>query len=208
MPELVTIRVESPGGLVHARSAAELQTQARAIADQFANETAPLRDGLTLWFGWGPVVLREAADGWMLRAPDYAGDPRGETDDLSLTIWVTVSLIATASTARVEPTSIAYTDDVILVRDALVAPLISMTRARTNTAGDSGWFIEPFPPTADRERSADRLERMPAWRVLKARRDAVRAMSLPAGVSAIVEPDSIRVIVRDSDRSVLASGPL
>lgn len=207
-PVIVASRVQTVGGDVHAFSVQELAPRALGIIREFVRLATPLRDGYVVELGWGPLVLRARDDGWVVRAPDYAGDPRSEIDDLSLAIWIVVSLTAAASAAGVEPAAISYSDDVIMVKDALVSPMLSMTRTATGTSGNSGWFVEPFPPTGDRDWTPDRLERLPAWRVLGERREVARAFALPVGVSAIIQPGAIRVIVRDDDREVLASGPL
>ncbi|MGW9112073.1 hypothetical protein [Microbacterium sp. NPDC055683] len=206
---VTTITSSAGGATIRATASVELEALAQGVISTFEERSADWRDGYSIGFGWGPLFLREEDGGYRVVAPDFAVDPRGgTTDDLTLSIWLMVALNALPTAAGVDAADIAYDDDVICVKGWQERGMLSLTRIATTTPHDSGWFVEPFPPESAEPWRADQLVRLPAWQVLRARRAVARCLALPVGVTAIVEGDVVRTLVRDSDREVLAGGPL
>ena len=207
-PVIEVVRVPAGPTFLEAQVVSELRPQAEGILALFAQHASELADGFSLWVGWGPLTVRASAGGFTVEAPDYATDPRASTtSDLSLVIWLIVGMQAITTGSDVAPEEVSYTDDVIVTRGALEAPMLVMSRTAERSPGDSGWFVEPFPQSADRDWTPSDLERMPAWRVLQSRREVARALALPSGYSVIVQPDAIRAVVREADNAVVLSGP-
>ncbi|GAA4771504.1 hypothetical protein [Microbacterium gilvum] len=206
--DVISIRSSATGRTIRATAAADLEALARGILTEFEEHAPAWRDGYTIELGWGPLTLRADGEEIIVVAPDYARDPAHTTEDLSLTIWLAVSLNALPSAAGLSAAQISFDDDVICVKEWERHPLLSLTRIATTTPRDSGWFVEPFPPASDEPWRAEQLVRLPAWRVLQERRAVARSFGLPVGVTAIVEGDAVRTLVRESDRAVLAEGPL
>lgn len=209
MPETVVVRSAGGGRELRTRCVPEVATLAEGLLAELEKHAEQWRDGYGLQPGWGPLVLREEGDGFVVTAPDYAGDPRSElTDDITLAIWMSVSLTAAPRAARLEPRDIAWDDDVICAIGWEQADRLQLSRIETTTPGDSGWFIDAFPSVKEGELEAHEMVRLPAWRILQLRRAAARAMALPPTVKVVVDGDRIQAIVRTSDGAVLNEAPL
>ncbi|MGW8483805.1 hypothetical protein ACWGJP_11770 [Microbacterium sp. NPDC055903] len=207
--ETVTVTATGAGVGIRATVAVELEALAQGVLTTFVEHESRWRDGFRIPFGWGPLSLRTEDAGYRVVAPDYETDPfEGVKEDLTLAISFMGALDALPTAAGVEATAIAFDDDVICVREWERHPMLSLSRIDTTTAKDSGWFVEPFPPTSTVPWRPEQLVRLPAWRVARARRAVGRCFALPVGVAAIVDGDSVRTVVREGDREVLAGGAL
>ncbi|SEF12730.1 hypothetical protein SAMN04489740_4280 [Arthrobacter alpinus] len=206
--EMKTITRDVAGTRLTATAAAELQPMIDGLLGEFERLRADWFDGYELWLGWGPLYLSERDGGFVVTSPDYARNPRTDRSDvITAAIALTVGQSSIITAAEVQPEDVGFDDAVICVREWEAESMLSMSRISSTTPGDSGWFIEPFPP-ADRAKSwqPDELVRLPAWRVLQLRAAVARALPLPVGVSAIIDGDRVRVVIRDSE--ILANGPL
>lgn len=175
---------------------------------EFEKHAADWKDGYSRQPGWGPLVLRAESDGFVVTSPDYGGDPRSEdTDNISLAIWMMVSLMAAPKAAGVEPQDISWDDDVICVIGWEQHDRLQLSRIATTTPKDSDWFIDALP-SLKAELTVDDMVRLPAWQILRTRRAAARALALPTTVKAIVVGDRIEAVVRNGDGAVLTEAPL
>ncbi len=205
----VTVTSGVSGVTIRATVTLELEPLAQGVLNTFLEHASQWRDGYSLPFGWGQLVLRAEDSGYRVVAPAYEADPLGSVDDdLTFAIQYMLALDALPKAAGVEAAQIAFDDDVICVRGWEQHPMLSLSRINATTRKDSGWLVEPFPPASTEPWRAEQLVRLPAWRVLRARRAVARCLALPVGVTAIVERDVVRTLVRESDREVLAGGAL
>ena len=184
-----------------------LRGQLQALLDEIAQLTGPPRDGFVVQFGWSPVILRDRGDSYALVARDYADDPNTDTDDLSLVLWLAQALIAVAERAGVQPETVRDSDAVIAVPGVLESGRVTMTRGPAAEEGDSGWLLEADPLPADRNYRPDQLVQLQTWQLLRTHVHAARALALPAGTRAVIEPGGVRLVTRAQDDEVLATGP-
>jgi hypothetical protein len=211
MTETQTVTIEVDGAAVSASALVELRGQLSGVLEAFRPFAAEFRDGFSLQLGWGPFLLRADGPGrYTVVSPDYSVNSGDEvTDDLSVALWVLVGQLSVLSRASIdEPVPTAFDDAVIVSKRALNAPRWAMTRTNP-TPGDSGWYIDVYPtPPGDSALSASEMVRYTAADLLRYNDSAVRALLLPPGIAAVVSEDSVDVVFRESDVTILAQGPL
>ncbi|WP_301799943.1 hypothetical protein [Nocardioides sp. ChNu-153] len=198
--ETVTARI---GGVeVRATARARMAPLAQGVLNQVAAlGTAPV-DGLAAAPGWGPFTLRARDGGFVVVAPAYETDAAQETEDLSHALTIDLEQVRVAGASRARATFARFDQRVIGVRGCLDAPALLLKRDHVTNPTDSGWFVEPFPPTADRSWTPERLAAWPAWEVARRRWDVGRALALPHGYVAVVEAGRV-VQVRDASDAVV-----
>lgn len=204
-----TVRSDATGREIRATVMDDLEALALGILREFEKYADEWRDGFAIQLGWGPFALREDDGAFIVTSPDYSADPRtDQTDDITLAVWIMVSLLAAPRSAGVEEAHIAWDDDVICVRGWEQQERLQLSRIETTTPKDSGWFIDRLPSMKAGEYAPADLVRVPAWGILQKRDAAARALALPTTVKAIVVGDRIQTIVRASDSEILTSEAL
>ncbi|MGP4976476.1 hypothetical protein [Brachybacterium tyrofermentans] len=207
--DMTTIRSDRTGTQIRATALPDLEPQTAGLISQFEEFSEEWRDGFMLQIGWAPLWLREDDDGFTILTRDFQGDPRtASTEDLTLTIWMMVSLLHTAQTAGVEPVDVAWDDRVICIDGWDKADLIQLTRETERRAGDSGWLVDTSPPASRDEPSADEMTAIPVWRMLQLRPAVARAFSLPSTTATLVKGDHIVAIFDNTTRQSLFQGKL
>lgn len=207
--EVISRSVTADGRTLRASVVAPLEPVLNDLFEILLKRSADWRDDFTLWFGWGPIILREGGDTpheFVAHCPDYREDPNSsETDDLTQGIWPVVAMTQVLPAAGVEGQEIECAEDVICVIGWEESEMLQLSRIETTTPDDSGWFIEPFPNERTEPWATEELVRLPAWRVVQLRPAVMRALALPVGIAAIVQGDDVRAVIRESDREILAS---
>ncbi|WP_105566198.1 hypothetical protein [Microbacterium halophytorum] len=207
--DLTTTRSNRTGKEIRATALAEVVAQAEGLISQFEEFADEWRDGFTLQIGWAPLWLREEDGGFTVLTRDFRNDPRtASTDDLTLAIWMMVSLMHTTQTAGVEPEDVAWDDRVICIDGWDTADLIQLTREAEHRVGDSGWLVDTSPPASRGEPAADDLTAIPVWRMLQLRPAVARALSLPSTTVTLVKGDQITAIFDVASRKPLFTGQL
>lgn len=189
--------------VVRGHTTSDLIPYAEGIFEVLRDVAQDLRDGYTLWFGWGPIFLKAAPHGYTLISPDYAQDPRVDrTEDLSIALWTLVGQVGLINSVGVEPTEIGFEDDVIVEQGWDTAPDLELQRQESSREGDSGWTISVFP-TRDRQFDPKRYERIPAWKALQLRPTVTHALTLPHDTSTVMAGNEVLVVFRMSDGAKL-----
>ena len=186
----------------------ELQSAVDGGIAAFRASGAEPADGVRVDIGWGPFVLKQTGDRrFVVVTPHYAGTAdRGSTDDLTLGLWALAAQVQLAELVGVDGVPPSFADRVIIAKRALSAPGWAMTR-EPPSAGDSGWFVDVFPSLDDASGlGVGDLVAVPASELLHIRKQAVRVLSLPPGVVAVVGEDSVDAVIRESDGTVLFRG--
>lgn len=204
-PELVTVRETVDGTWIEASALGSMESVLRATIATFAQQRAAWRDGYSLWMGWGPLDLAAEGDGYVVTSPDYTRNPETDTTrDLSSAMWVLMGQALLTQEARVEPVEVQYGDDVIVTREWQDSRMLALSRVDPD-GDDSGWFIQPFPPRTEGGWDASELERIRLWEAVQLREAVGRVLALPPGITGIIDGESVRTVVRDSDQTVLAA---
>lgn len=192
--------------VVRGYATSDLIPYAEGIFEVLRDVQDDLRDGYTLWFGWGPIFLEAEQYGYTLTVPDYAQDPRVDrTEDLSIALWTLVGQAGLIDSIDVEPAEIGFDDEVIVEQGWDSAPDLELQRQESGREGDSGWTISVFS-TKDRQFDPERYERIPAWKVLQLRPRVTQALTLPADTATVMAGDDVLVVFRLSDGAKLFDG--
>jgi hypothetical protein len=208
---LETVKVEIDGVDLTARAMGELEQQARGVLESFRPYRSEFRDGFALQLGWGPFILRAEHDrSFSVVTPDYTRPDGGDavTEDLTIALWTLVGQTIVLQKAAIdEPVPTSSTDDVIVADRALDAERWAMTRIQPRDH-DSGWYIDAYPTPSGPAVGPEQMTRYPASRLLHLHKHAVRVLFLPPGIAAVVSGDGVDAVFRESDFSMLATGPL
>lgn len=206
---LETVRVEIDGVGLTARAMSELEQQARGVLESFRPYRSEFRDGFSLQLGWGPFILLAQPDGSLaVVTPDYTQQGAEVTDDLTIALWTLVGQTLVLQKAAIdEPVATSYSDDVIVANRALDAEQWAMTRIQPRDH-DSGWYIDTYPTPPGPALGPEQMTRYPASRLLQFNKHAARVLFLPPGIAAVVSEDGVDAVFRESDFSMLATGPL
>lgn len=197
------------GVSIHASAAPALAPALDRLVAQFELDHERWCHGFAVWSGWGPFWLISVNGGFVIQSPDYSTKPMDRrTSDLSLALTLSVEQQSLADAAAVAPQPITFHHQVTAPKGWEAAQHLLMTRSAASTEHDSGWFVEPFPSTREEPWTPGELIGFPAWHLCKRRTALVRALTLPVGIAAVIEGDSIRAVVREADRTILADGPL
>ncbi|MFW6773052.1 hypothetical protein ACOACO_02120 [Nocardioides sp. CPCC 205120] len=203
-PALTTETALIGGVEVRATARAAMAPLARGVLHQVEALGAAPVDGLAAAPGWGPFTLRARDGGFVVVAPAYETDAAQETEDLSHALTIDLEQVRVAGASGARATFTRFDQRVIGVRGCLQAPALLLKRDRVADPSDSGWFVEPYPSTADRDWTPERLHAWPAWEVARLRWDVGRALALPPDHVAVVEAGRI-VQVRDASDTVVGA---
>lgn len=204
-PQITTLTRTVDGTTVSLDVIEPLSSLGEEVLDQFEERRAEWAERFYFWMGWCPFVLQPDGENYVVECPDFTADPyRDMTRDTSFALATIAQLLDAARKADVEPEQIGYYDDVICTLDWESSPMLQLTRERVSNPEDSGWFIQPFPaPERTEEWDPDELVRLPAWHILRARKEAGHALGLPFGVTALTDEEGLRAVYRDFDGKVL-----
>lgn len=207
-PAPVSVRRDVDGVRIEARGARGLEPRLESTIDAFARERDAWADGFAIDTPWCPLALLAAEGGFVVQSPRFDDDPHAQrTSDLTVALTVAAGWERVRLAAAIEPVPVRFDDTMRAVVGWERCSMLTMTRVADAEPRDSGWFIEPHesePGSLD-VREQERLE---AWMVQALRPAVLRAAVLPPGLAAVVQGDSIRVIVDERDRSVHTHGLL
>lgn len=206
---LKTVTIDCAGLTISATALSGTERQLHSILELFRPYAAEFRDGFRLQVGWGPVILRaDSRSSYSLLVPDYAQDAANHVvEDLSIAVWLLVTQTAVLAAAKIDAESpLGFLDSVVVNKLALDSGRWVLTRTAPR-AGDSGWYVDGFPQTGDASTVED-LIKYPAHHLLRLNRNAVAVMSLPPGIGAIVNNETVECVFRESTFEILSNSPL
>ena len=173
----------------------EFDPQADAILDVLAglHQQKPLRDGMTVLFGWSLLTLRWQNGRLEVWEPDFAGDPLSDSrPGVGTTLSVIVAQAALLKRVRVEPVDVRF-DDLIVVSETIAgADQLYLFRSKPED-GDCGWSITDAEYPADE--NGDNMTALRVWQLLQIRPEVLQALCLPQGFAVVVARDRIQAVL-------------
>ena len=159
------------------------------VVEDIGQKHMNLVDGATFQIGWSVLKLVHTSNGLVLCEPDFENDPFQDfREDVSATLTVLYSQRDLLARVGCSPVDIRFDDKVVLFKGCLEEPGIYGERSQP-TKGDSGWY---FGPTSEhRTPTANDLEAMWVYELLRKRPSLLAAMCLPAGWMAVWDREEV-----------------
>jgi hypothetical protein len=203
----MTARIDLDGQALVAECPPALDTAARSLLEKLRELHARgprLHPGSVIEFGWAPLRIEPSGEVWYVCEPDFAHGAQHFVRGVGVTLRVlddqarVIHLTGAAARAT-------RFDETVLVSDrAWDAPRVVCDRARTATAGYSGWHIgadddapAQAPATATKVSAGELAVRRPAWAAV---------LALPAGYLATFEGDRLTAVYDERSRQVASFG--
>lgn len=181
---------------------AEAQGLLKKLAELHAKGPA-LRDGTTIDFGWSRLTLLQRGDELVVHEPDFDGNPfAGGVPDVSRTLGVLRAQLALTAAVGVEPYATRFDQKVALVRGGLELPRIYLERRATSNAEDSGWFIGDAAGAPPRRATAETIDVLWVFQLLRRRRAVMQVLALPAPFLVVFDGENIEAIVDGAGKNV------
>lgn len=156
---------ESVGGRVVLVSCdSRLEPSVGLLFDRLRGLGSRPRHGLSIDFGWSPVVFREGAGTLVASEPDFVGDPMARlVDGVTTTLGVLALQVGLHRWIGVDAVDTRFNDLVVLTKGVPRKPRLYLER------DDDGWFIgEAGAP----EPTQHQIEALPASVLRRHRRTA------------------------------------
>lgn len=193
------------GRTVRGAAAESFASGLQSLVAEFEKQSEDWRDGYAIRFGFGPFFLAEDGQEFAIEAPDYDGDPRQRTRDLTTALFAITAIVSTPAQVGLSPLPIGP-ESVAICAEGWQKTR-TLTLARTEPKGtDSGWFIAPFQPDRREPWPPESLQPVQVGALLAIRPAILRVLGLPPGHTAVLDGEAIRMVLRDADGSILLSG--
>ena len=161
-----------------------------------ALETIPgekIRDGYKLELGFTLFTCTATDNGYQIVAPDYLNAPfLHTTDDLTIALWVLLEQTKLLRTYGISGTATRFDDEIVVAKNALEHPVLSLQRFSDLGKGASGWCVEAQEETPEGSFGtvpAEGYEAIYAYQLLQKRPSLIKVLALPYEYLVILDGD-------------------
>ena len=166
-----------------------------------------IRDGYKFEIGFSVFICTTTDDGYKIVVPDYVNSPfLNTTDDLTIALWILLEQIELLNMYGIEGVSTRFDDEIVIAKNALENPIISLQRYSDLGKGASGWCVEALEKKSDgtfKTIAAKEYESIYAYQLLKKRPALIKVLALPYDFIVAFDGDQISEILNESNESVI-----
>jgi hypothetical protein len=153
-----------------------------------------LRPGSTVQFGWSLLTLKAEDDKLRVCEPDFSGDVSRPRPNIDTTLSVLKEQVSVLRAVGEEGVDVRFTQFVAVGVGAMTTPDLFLKRDAPVADDDSGWFVGRLEDL-EAARSAEEVDALRIWEVLKLRPVLVQVMALPPGYVAIVRGSHVEALL-------------
>ncbi len=176
------------------------------VLAQVSQKTNIFNNKFVLCFGWGYFFLTERTDDkgnkfWLVQSTDYRNDPtKTRTDNVTPTLVVQNMQMECVSVAKATPEPTTMRDTVLVLKAAKNAENVYMNRQEKAKDGDSGWYFGLLDDPDEDNHKSDDYERMPSYKFMEFRPEALRVLQMPVGTVAVFDKNEMTALVDGDDK--------
>lgn len=175
-----------------------------------AIKTIPIekvRDGFKFEIGFSVFICIGTNDGYKIAVPDYLNSPFfNTTDDLTIALWVLLEQTELLNMYGIEGVSTRFDDEIVIAKNALENPIISLQRYSDLGKGASGWCVEAIEEKSDgrfQTIATKDYESIYVYQLLQKRPSLIKALALPYEYLAVFDGDEINQILNENNQSII-----
>ncbi len=173
---------------------------------QVSQKTNIFNNKFVLCFGWGFFFLREREDEegnkfWLVESTDFDKDPlKNRTENVTASLIIQNMQMETVQVAKVQPEAVTMRDTLLVLKEAMNASDVYMSRNDKTKDGDSGWYFGLLDDPNEENHSPDDYVRVPTFYLMKIRSEALRVLQLPVGTVAVFHDNQMTALVDADDQ--------
>lgn len=154
-------------------------------------------------FSYFFLIKREGNDFYEISTVDYRRNPlNGRTTDLTIALIIHNMQSEMISTAKVQPQNTFFRQSMIVLRQAVKADDIYLTRTAPVDNMDSGWYLGLTDDEHEDDHNAEDFLKVPVFELIKMRPVAMRALAMPVGTLVTISKDDITAVVDANDEPI------
>lgn len=154
-------------------------------------------------FSYFFLVKREGNDFYEVATVNYRKNPFNErTTDLTIALIIHNMQSEMISTAKVQPQNTFFRQSMIVLRQAVKADEIYLTRTTPADAADSGWYLGLTNDEHEDDHQAEDFLKLPVCELIKMRPVAMRVLAMPVGTLVTISKNDITAVVDENDNPI------
>lgn len=154
-------------------------------------------------FSYFFLVKREGNDFYELATVNYRKNPFNErTTDLTIALIIHNMQSEMISTAKAQPKNTFFRQSMIVLRQAVKADDIYLTRTTPADDTDSGWYLGLTNDEHEDDHQAEDFLKVPVCELIKMRPVAMRALAMPVGTLVTISKNDITAVVDENDNPI------
>ena len=160
-------------------------------------------ENFALGFGFSYFFLERRGDYYQILSVDYQKNPfKQKTDDITMSLAIHNMQSEMIFTAKVKPVPTVFKNTMIVLRQAMKANDVYLTRTSPADKNDSGWYLGLTDDEHEDDHKADDFIKLPVCELLKIRPIGLRALSMPVGTLVTISGNSITAVVDENDEPI------
>ena len=165
-----------------------------------------IRDGYKIEIGFSVFICESINGGYKIVVPDYTNSPLlNTTDDLTIALWVLFEQTELLNYLRIDGVTTRFDDEIVIAKNVLEYPTISLQRYSDLGKEVSGWCIEAIEEKSDgifQTIEAKDYQTIYAYQLLQKRLSLIKVLVLPYEYIVIFNGDEINEILNEKDESI------
>lgn len=166
-----------------------------------------IKDGYKFEMGFSVFICAATDTGFKIVVPDYLSSPFSNTaEDLTVALWILLEQTEMLKGYGIEGVPTRFDDEIVVAKNALESPAISLQRYSDLGKEASGWCIEALKEKADgtyQMVQAEGYESIYAYQLLQKRSSLLKVLVLPYEYVVVVMGDEIVEILNENDESLM-----
>ena len=166
-----------------------------------------IKDGFKLEIGFSVFIFSAVNDGYKIVVPDYLNSPfLSTTDDLTFDLWILLEQTELLKMYVIEGVSTRFDDEIVIAKNALENPIISLQRYSDLGKEASGWCIEAIEEKSDgtfQTVTTKDYESIYAYQLLQKRLSLIKVLALPYEYIVVFDGDEIIEILNEKNESII-----
>ncbi len=165
-----------------------------------------IRDGYKIEIGFSVFICEKINGGYKILVPDYTNSPLiNTTDDLTIALWILLEQAELLNYLGIDGVPTRFDDEIVIAKNVLEYPTISLQRYSDLGQDVSGWCIEAIEESSEgrfQSIEAEDYETIFAYQLLQKRLSLIRVLALPYEYIVIFNRDEINEILNEKDESI------
>ncbi len=205
---MITFETTIKDHLVRMYSDFPLKNAAGAILKTLAqiSTKADIFNGrFVMCFGWAYFFLDERKEEngdkfWVVQTSDYKKDPlKDKSDNVTVSLLVQNMQMEAVQKSNSKPEAVTFKDTVLVLKEAINAKEVYLSRTEPTKNGDSGWYFGLLNDPNEENHSSDEYEKIPSYQFLNFRTEALRVLQMPIGTVAVITDNNLTALVDGND---------
>lgn len=156
-----------------------------------------------LCFGFSYFFLEKRDGFYQLVSLNYRKNPFNDrTDDLTIPLLVHNLQSEMVFTAKVQAQNTTFRQTMIVLKQAMQAKDIYLTRTEPTDDTDSGWYLGLTDDENEDNHPSEDFVKIPTCELLKLRPIAMRTLAMPVGTLVTISGDDITAVVDENDEPI------